>query len=650
MGKNSLGELIVTISTDLSKFNSGLKDAESGIKKASAEIIKTTEKVSKGLLVMGGVISGAFALMVKSSVDYGDQIYEVSQRTGIAVETLSKLKFVAEQTESSFEAVATGLRFLNRNIAEAVDGNNKMSLTLQRAGVILRDDVTGEIISADKAFLQIADRFKNLNDNALKTNIAMEIFGRGGAELIPVLNLGSDGIQKLSEEAKRLGLVLSKDNAVAIDQFSDDMGALKASVGGLWLSLSVLIIPVLNEFTNKIKDTIINIREWTEKNPQLSNTLAEFVLVAGTMSIALGTLGLAVANVLKGLNVLYTLLINMNPVAKTFGAIIAGWTFGSFIAEIPQVKEGLSGPEGIFTKIFKFADSPKLSKLKEMVDWFVKLGLTGIGIKVQEPKISEPKPKDEPVQEPIQLEPITVSPAVPTTVDMEREQSPIEIETALIEENLNKQEELKEQAMFADSTRRRKQIAESYAQETSIFNFKKRLGVLWENAERNHERTRQMIRQQSYDQFVSLLEQAAEESKTAAVLLKAVRIGEAIVNTATGVTQALAAYPPPFSIVMAGLVTALGSAQIALISGVKFASGTDTVPSMLSPGETVIPRSFADAIRQGKLTLSGPGAATARENNPININISDVTINSDYDIENLAEQLGTNIQKKIRSR
>lgn len=47
----------------------------------------------------------------------------------------------------------------------------------------------------------------------------------------------------------------------------------------------------------------------------------------------------------------------------------------------------------------------------------------------------------------------------------------------------------------------------------------------------------------------------------------------AIINTATGVTQALSAYPPPASWAMAAAVGAMGAIQIALISSQKYAKG-----------------------------------------------------------------------------
>lgn len=54
---------------------------------------------------------------------------------------------------------------------------------------------------------------------------------------------------------------------------------------------------------------------------------------------------------------------------------------------------------------------------------------------------------------------------------------------------------------------------------------------------------------------------------------KVQKLVSATINTATGITQALAAYPPPLSTILAAAVGALGSAQIALISSQKYAKG-----------------------------------------------------------------------------
>jgi len=154
--------------------------------------------------------------------------------------------------------------------------------------------------------------------------------------------------------------------------------------------------------------------------------------------------------------------------------------------------------------------------------------------------------------------------------------------------------------------------------------------------------------QMKLQQLAGFLGQAGEENSGAARASKALSSGLAIIDTALGITKALATYPWPYSLVVAGIVGAAGAAQIATINGVGFAEGTDSVPAMLTPGEMIFPQSMADAIRSGDIVVSGrDGGAGGSTIGNININVEAVIAN-DLDINNLTQLLGENIERELR--
>jgi len=342
---DTIGTLLVEISTEASKLNAGLKDAEAKVQATAGKISEVTTKIALGMTAVGAAITGAFALMIKASVDYGDQIYETSQRTGVAVDTLSRLKYVADQTESSFEAVAMGLKFLNKNIYEATSGNKKANESFRALGITLKDEVTGETLKAEEVFFKIADAFQGIDDAATKTALAMQIFGRQGEALIPILNLGSGEIKRLSQEAERLGLVLTSENAKAIDQFSDSSKSLKAAFSGLWLEISQLLIPALENLIKFATNMVVKIRGWIEAHEILSGVLAGVTLAFGALLLVIGPLVLVFNQVIQAvlfLNFLFpklTLNINalgvalkaLNIVTIAAAAAFAGWKLGEWI-------------------------------------------------------------------------------------------------------------------------------------------------------------------------------------------------------------------------------------------------------------------------------------------------------------------------------
>lgn len=376
MAEGFLGSLVVEITTDLTNLNEGLKKADAQIKATSGKITEYTNKIATSMAVMGGAVVGAIGLMTKSAVDYANEIYTVSQRTGIAVETLSELKYIADQTESSFEAVSAGLRYLGRNMYEAQSGSIEMSNTFRKLGIQITDS-NGKLLASDKVLLQIADKFQSMTSDVQKTGIAIELFGRSGEALIPVLSLGSEEIERLAQEAHDLGIVLTSENAQALDEFDDKTSSLKSALGGLWLTLSIQVIPTITRFVTQCTDAVKRVNEWSKEHPKLSAFLADNTLKLGALTLAVGVATLAISKLIAALKTvaLFTgaltvlstfrmagLLTDVAILSKTVGLLypavmvvgtaFAAWNLGKFIGELEQVKRFLSGSDGLFTKMF----------------------------------------------------------------------------------------------------------------------------------------------------------------------------------------------------------------------------------------------------------------------------------------------------------
>jgi len=475
--------------------------------------------------------------------------------------------------------------------------------------------------------------------------------------------------EKSIEIGKRKG-ALDKAVTLQMQEFNRQCAISREKIASLFEAIGNQLLPTLINLLNIFNSTVIKIREWVKNHGELTKKIIIGTAAFGAFLIVLGTASIIFANVIRGLLLITSpvgILISVLALLatawyKNWGNIQEyTWAVARNIGK--RIDEIISSIVKMAGFMYLWINTPLKDKIlhpiqsitaawkksSEVYEQMINgdTGITKFGDLFSH---AVDKAIDKTAEFKAAMAGLT---QIPTSTDIGSVSVPeLKIETLdELTERLAAEQTLRDEAIAKEEAANRKRIADNYAAETSIFNFWVRLKQIRIEAEKNDAKTRQLIQQQSYDQFVSLLEQASAESKTAATILKAVRIGEAIANTATGVTQALAAYPPPMSFVMASLVSALGAAQVALISGVKFAMGTDTVPSMLSPGETVIPRTFADAIRQGRLTLSGPEKTrNITENNPITINITDVTISSTLDIDDIAEQLGTNIQKKMRSK
>jgi len=163
------------------------------------------------------------------------------------------------------------------------------------------------------------------------------------------------------------------------------------------------------------------------------------------------------------------------------------------------------------------------------------------------------------------------------------------------------------------------------------------------------------VAQTAIESMSEMIGALAGKSKAAFFLLKALRVAEIIVNgqAAAGAISAVWAWNPAVEASLLAkntMMTVMRVATVLATAIAGLAQGTDTVPAMLSPGEMVVPRSFASAIRSGDLTLGGPsGGGGGKEiNNVFNIEINNPTISSRDNIAELAEQLGFEIERSLR--
>lgn len=131
-----------------------------------------------------------------------EKVEHLSQQFGMATGEVQQLKGVATATGISFDALTKGMGFLDKNLASAASGSKILKGAMDQVGLSFNDGR-----SQMEKLAVVADKFKNMDDGPKKVALAMQLFGRSGRELIPVLNLGSAGIQALNAKMAEYGVV-----------------------------------------------------------------------------------------------------------------------------------------------------------------------------------------------------------------------------------------------------------------------------------------------------------------------------------------------------------------------------------------------------------------------------------------------------------
>lgn len=248
MASAVIGALRVELSLNTAQFSTGLKQSQS---KLSA-FGKSAGLAMAGLATAAIAAAAAIGGAVKKAADHADLLGETSQKIGVSVEALSQLEYQAKFSGVTLDGLSTGLRKLADNMADfAMNSKAGVGVAFKALAIDVKD-ASGNLRTGDQVLGDVADRFSRMENGALKTSLAIQIFGKSGADLIPMLNEGRQGIADYAAEADKLGITLSTGTAKAADQFNDNMTRVDSVLDGLANKIMEAVIPSLANLSNTL--------------------------------------------------------------------------------------------------------------------------------------------------------------------------------------------------------------------------------------------------------------------------------------------------------------------------------------------------------------------------------------------------------------
>lgn len=263
-----IGKVVVEILADDKAYKEGLRKSEKALDLFDKKTQRIAKRAGKAFLAGGIAISAALAGVVFHAARAGDELDKMSLRTGETVENLSRLSFAADISGTSLQAVETGIRRLSRNMNDFRDGTGEAAESFERLGIDVVN-TEGELRTNLDVLTEIADKLNELGSEAEKTAIAQELFGRSGANLLPLLKQGSAGIQALMDRADELGIVMTTAGATISAEFSDSVTELTTVVKMGAVQLGQTLLPAIQNIIEKITDLTARFNKLTENQKKI---------------------------------------------------------------------------------------------------------------------------------------------------------------------------------------------------------------------------------------------------------------------------------------------------------------------------------------------------------------------------------------------
>lgn len=220
--------------------------AKDQTKAAFDAIAGNVTKLNGALGLLGvGISAVGLTSLVKDAANFNDEMGDLAQTLGTTTERMSALKFAAD-IEGVFDELQGAMQRVARASEEAADG----SKSAQEAFAKLKIDPS-QFKDTGALFEAIVEQLSQLPDGAQKTGIAMDLLGKSGARLIPLINGGAEGLARAREEAERFGLIVSQEAADAAGELNDNLARLELAGKGLSQEFGNSLIPALSDVVEK---------------------------------------------------------------------------------------------------------------------------------------------------------------------------------------------------------------------------------------------------------------------------------------------------------------------------------------------------------------------------------------------------------------
>jgi hypothetical protein len=255
---------------------------------------KKIEAIGKIAVLAGGAlaallvvdkIKGVFDSAVNSTVALGEDVFRLTKSFNMGAESASKWVFVAKHLGLETEQLTKGFKIFSKHLEETslhmenkgTPSANVFGEELKKLGVKAFDS-KGHIRTFDAVLLDVADSFAKLGPDANKAGIVMNLFGKSGMDMIPILSLGRKGIEELGAEAQKYGLIITEKNLPKIHEFVIKHRELDAAMEGLKLTIGTAVIPALSRMTEMTTGAVQSVRLFIESHPEVIAALQKLSL------------------------------------------------------------------------------------------------------------------------------------------------------------------------------------------------------------------------------------------------------------------------------------------------------------------------------------------------------------------------------------
>ena len=184
----------------LNGINAGTAAAVGGF----AALVAAVVKVEKQLMSI-----------TKESAAYAKEIKTLASVTGQSTEQIQEFQYASDMIGVSYDRVKDSLKEITNKMQEAQNGSEDTAKAFETLGVKI-EGTDGNLRSADAVFYDVIDSLGNMQNQAQRDALAMDLMSESAQELNPLIEVGSEGLKQYTDEAHEMGYVLDNEAVEAL--------------------------------------------------------------------------------------------------------------------------------------------------------------------------------------------------------------------------------------------------------------------------------------------------------------------------------------------------------------------------------------------------------------------------------------------------
>lgn len=295
------------------ELDKGVKSTN-GFGKTLKSIGKTAGKVAMGIGALGVAGVGAATLMANKFADTADRIDKTSQSLGFSREGFQEWDYILSQNGASIDNLGSGIKTLRTRMNESIDGTGKGADAFEKLKISATDS-TGALKTQEQMFEESVRALQGMEDGTEKAQLAFELFGKSGQDLMPLLNGTADSVEELKKQAEEMGMVISDDAVDAGILWADTMDTGKRALGGLFNAVAGDALPIMQKF----------LEYGISKLPKLQETVSSAMSKAGDVLSWVGDKGMIAFNAVRdAIRDNQPTIERLREKAQDFGGVIKG--------------------------------------------------------------------------------------------------------------------------------------------------------------------------------------------------------------------------------------------------------------------------------------------------------------------------------------